>query len=124
MSSESTKRGETEQDKVGTPEAKPVSALDPSKIDAAAENEMRKKYGFKKGPPGIAQRKISSTGGKQYFDSGDYNMSDRKDKQEIASHPHARNPRLAHLRPRGVPHPAQPSKLAAAGGTGKPPLVE
>lgn len=51
-------------------------------------------------------------------------MSDRKDKQEIASHPPARNPRLAHLRPRGVPCPAQPSKLAAAGGTGKSPLTE
>lgn len=51
-------------------------------------------------------------------------MSDRKDKQEIASHPHARNPRLAHMRQIGIPQPAQPSKLAAAGGTGKSPVAE
>ena len=49
-------------------------------------------------------------------------MSDRKDKQEIASHPHARNPRLAHLKPMGARPPPQASKLAA-GGTGKSPLA-
>ena len=47
---------------------------------------------------------IFTQGGKQYFDSGDYNRSkSRHDRQEIASHPHAMdpqavNPHLAQLR--------------------------
>jgi len=59
-----------------------------------------------------------SQGGKQYFDSGDYNMQEsRKDRQEIASYPHAVNPHLSQLRGKssgGRPHPvSHPSKLAA-----------
>lgn len=55
---------------------------------------------------------IHLQGGKQYFDSGDYNKSaNRKDRQAIASHPHAMNPHLAQMR--GI-HKTQPSKLVAA----------
>jgi hypothetical protein len=53
-------------------------------------------------------------GGKQYFDSGDYNKSaNHKDRQAIASHPRALNPHLAQMRAKAVVHKAQPSKLAA-----------
>ena len=31
------------------------------KADPVAENEFKKKYGIKKAPPGMAQRKISAT---------------------------------------------------------------
>ena len=52
-------------------------------------------------------------------------MSNRKDKQKIASHPHAMNPCLAHMRPIGLQQPAQPSKLAAgAGEVGKKPIAD
>ena len=61
-------------------------------------------------------------GGKQYFDSGDYNRSaNRQDRQAIASHPHAMNPHLAQMRAKAVVHKTQPSKLAS--GTAKSPLA-
>ncbi len=64
----------------------------------------------------------SLQGGKQYFDSGDYNKSaNRKDRQAIASHPHAMNPHLAQMRAKAVVHKTQPSKLAS--GTAKSPLA-
>lgn len=54
----------------------------------------------------------ATQGGKQYFDSGDYNKSaNRKDRQAIASHPHAMNPHLAQMR---AVHKVQSSKLAAS----------
>ena len=53
-------------------------------------------------------------GGKQYFDSGDYMMhSSQKDRQEIASHPHAMNPHLAQRRAKAVISRSQPSKLTS-----------
>ena len=63
---------------------------------------------------------IFTQGGKQYFDSGDYNLSkSRHDRQEIASHPHAMdpqavNPHLAHMRGGNISRTAK-SKLAAKG---------
>ena len=55
-----------------------------------------------------------SQGGKQYFDSGDYNLANRKERKEIASHPVAMNPALAQLRAKATVTRTQPSKLAAA----------
>ena len=57
-------------------------------------------------------------GGKQYFDSGDYNMhASKKDRQEIASHPRAMNPHMAQLRAKAMISKSTPSKLAS----GSPP---
>ncbi len=62
-------------------------------------------------------------GGKQYFDSGEYNRSaSKKERQEISSLPHATDPKSTPLVPGGIPPhlahmrarpKAPPSRLAA-----------
>lgn len=86
-------------------EAKKQAALDPKEADKVAEQEYKSKYpGFGKRPSGLAQRKISSTGGKQYFDSGEYNRSASvKAKHEMASLPHAMDPKSIHSHPTPIP---------------------
>lgn len=123
MSSEDPKQEDAPQEEqTKEKEASSGNLLNPMKTDRAAEEKFKEKYGFKKAPPGIAQRKISATGGKQYFDSGDYNKSvTRQDRQAIAHLPHMRNPNLAQMRAKAVVHRTQPSKLAA--GTAKSPLT-
>lgn len=67
------------------------ATLDPQQADRVAQEEYQRKYGgFAKKAP-VAQRKISE-GGRQYFDSGDYQTATGKDRTAIASHPHALAP--------------------------------
>lgn len=57
-------------------------------------------------------------GGKQYFDSGDYNMEASKtQRQEIAAHPRAMNPQMAQMRMKATVTRTQPSKLTSSQGS-------
>ena len=57
-------------------------------------------------------------GGKQYFDSGDYNMEASKtQRKEIAAHPRAMNPNMAQMRMKATITKTQPSKLTSSQGS-------
>ncbi|KAL5482247.1 hypothetical protein EMCRGX_G022549 [Ephydatia muelleri] len=67
-----------------------TASAEPGKATLDPQQADPKYGGFVKKAP-FAQRKISE-GGRQYFDSGDYQTATGKDRTAIASHPHAMAP--------------------------------
>lgn len=59
----------------------------------------------------------SVQGGKQYFDSGDYNKASETHRKEIAAHPRAMNPQMAQMRMKATITKTQPSKLTSSQGS-------
>lgn len=115
MSAEGEALPEQREAEGSTTKAAKEQFLNPEKADSVSQGEFQKKYGFVKKP--ITPRKISS-GGKQYFDSGDYNMEASKThRKEIAAHPRAMNPNMAQMRMKATITKTQPSKLTSSQGS-------